>query len=89
MKQTEGDFTRSTRAGPGAHLYELLRDEQGLRGDLVEGVSHAGHHGRDKSGDVSVEGVGGMRDHDDVKACQGIDFQVGAAGFIVQGEDDT
>lgn len=72
-----------------SHLDELLRDEQSLWGDLVKGVSHAGHHGRHKGGDVGVEGVSGVRHHDDVEARQSVDLQVGAAGLIVQREDDT
>lgn len=57
-----------------SHLDELLGDEQSLGGDLVKGVSHACHHGRDEGGDVGVEGVSGVRDHDDVEAGQGINF---------------
>lgn len=72
-----------------SHLDELLGDEQSLGGDLIEGVSHARHHGRDQGGDVGVEGVSGMRDHDDVETRQRVDFEVGAARLIVQREDDT
>lgn len=57
-----------------SHLDKLLCDQQSLRGDLVEGVPHTRHHGRDESGDVSVKGVGGMCDHDNVEAGQGVNF---------------
>lgn len=72
-----------------AHLDQLLRHQQSLRGDLVEGVSHARHHGRHQGGHVGVEGMGGVRDHDDVQAGQRVDLQVGAAGLVVQREDDA
>lgn len=73
----------------GSHLDELLGDQQSLGGDLVEGVAHACHHGRNQGGDVGVEGMGGMRDHDDVEARQGVDLQVGAARLVVEREDDA
>lgn len=57
-----------------SHLDELLGDEQSLRGDLVKGVSHASHHGRDEGRNVGVEGVSRVCDHDDVEAGQGVDF---------------
>lgn len=72
-----------------SHLDELLGNKQRLRGDLVKGVSHAGHHGRHEGGDVGVEGVSGMRDHDDVEAGESVDLQVGAARLVVEREDDT
>lgn len=72
-----------------SHLDKLLGDEQSLGGDLVKGVSHARYHGWDEGGDMGVEGVSGMCDHDDVETCQGVDFEVGAARLIVEREDDT
>lgn len=65
---------RRLRSWLDAHLDELLGDEQSLRGDLVKGVSHTCHHGRDEGGDVGVEGVSRVCDHDDVETGQGIDF---------------
>lgn len=38
---------------------------------------------------MGVEGVSGMRDHDDVETGQGVDFEVGAARLIIEREDDT
>lgn len=71
------------------HLHELLSDEQGLGRDLIKGVSHACHDGRDEGGNMGVEGVSGVSDHDDVEAGQGVDLQVGAARLVVQREDDA
>lgn len=72
-----------------SHLDKLLGDEERLRGDLIKGIPNARHHRGDEGGDVGVESVSGVSDHDDVETSQGVDFQVGAARFIVQGEDDT
>lgn len=85
-----GAEVRRRSGGRGAaHLDQLLRHQQRLRGDFVEGVAHARHHGRHQGGHVGVEGVGGVRDHDDVQAGQRVDLQVGAARLVVQREDDA
>lgn len=57
-----------------SHLDELLRDQQSLRGNLVKGVSHTCHHGWNEGRDMSVEGMSGMCDNDDVETGQGVDL---------------
>lgn len=83
------DIMDLKRSRTDSHLDKLLGDKQSLRRDLIKGVSHTCHHGRDKGGDMGMEGMSRMRDHDDVEARQRIYLQVGAARLIIQREDDT